>query len=140
MPVNRKRHRKRSAYTEGKRELPFAEAGQDYAQIEALLGDCRVSIIIASTGCKSIGIIRGSMRNRCWMGKQTVILVSSRDFEPGKYDVLDKFTDIEVRRLIDLNEIPASFMTDGKASEQDNADIVFGESSEEEDDVNVDDI
>jgi initiation factor 1A len=139
MPVNRKRHRKRSAYIEGKRELPFAEAGQDYAQIEALLGDCRVSIIIASTGCKSIGIIRGSLRKRCWVGKQTVILVSSRDFEPGKYDVLDKFTDIEVRRLIDLKEIPSSFMTDGKASEQDNADIIFGESSED-DDVNVDDI
>lgn len=140
MPVNRKRHRKRSRYVGGeKRDLPFAEDGQDYAQVQAMLGDCRVDLTLAGGG-KALGIIRGKHRKRCWIGKQAVLLVSARDFEPGKVDVLDKFEAIEVRRLIDLGEIPASFQVEGDGAEKDDEDVVFGDFSEEEEEIDIDDI
>jgi hypothetical protein len=63
--------------------------------------------------------------------------VSARDFEPGKVDILDKFEDAEVRRLIDLGEIPSSFqVVDGV--EKEDEDVVFGDFSEEEEEIDID--
>ncbi len=140
MPVNRKRRRKRSRYVGGeKRELPIAEVGQDYGQVQAMLGDCRVDLVLASGG-KALGIIRGKDRKRCWIGKQTVVLVSERDFEVGKVDIIDKLEPHEVTRLVCLGEIPQSFQVSGDAKEKDDEDVMFEDCSDNEGDVNIDDI
>lgn len=135
----RKRHRKRSRYIDGqKRDLPFAEEGQEYAQVQSMLGNCRVDLLLAS-GDKALGLIRGKLRGgRCKIQKQMVILVSVRDFEPGKVDVLEKFEAPEVRRLVELGEIPASFLVDGSLVKEDE-DVLF-EDSDPEEDIIIDDI
>jgi initiation factor 1A len=98
--------------------------------------ETRVDLTLAGGG-KALGIIRGKHRKRCWIGKQTVLLVSARDFEPGKVDILDKFEDAEVRGLIDLGEIPSSFqVVDGV--EKEDEDVVFGDFSEEEEEIDID--
>ena len=59
-------------------------------------------------GVKRIGHIRGKMRKRNWIANGDVILVSIRDYEPEKCDVIDKYTEEEIRKLKKAGEIPES--------------------------------
>ena len=49
---------------------------------------------------------RGKMRKRQWIRADDTILVGLRDFQDNKCDVIHKYKHEEVKRLIDLGEIP----------------------------------
>lgn len=137
-----KRRRKRSKY-EGtaNRELPLAEPGQDYAKVEATLGDCRFDVILAKTGQHVIAKVRGKLRHRARATKQSVILVSMRDFEPDKVDMIDILTAQEVRKLVQYGEVPPNFLTEESERTNEEDEVVFADSDEEEsEELNVDDI
>ena len=105
-----------------KKLLELAEAGQSYALVNKMLGGCRVDCTLYGSGCISsgkdirgggagttaIGIIRGAMRKKVYINALDVILVSIRDYEPGKVDVIHKYNNDEVRELIKLKEIPSN--------------------------------
>ena len=110
-----------------RKPLEFAEAGQKYALVTKMLGGCRVecklygggsidsgnsgntgnSGVGGATGI-AIGVIRGSMRKKVYINANDVVIVSVRDFEKDRVDVVHKYTNDEVRELIKLNEIPSS--------------------------------
>jgi translation initiation factor 1A len=88
------------------RELVFRENEQSYARIIKNLGDGRFECECFEPECNLIGIIRGSMRKRVWLGVGDTILVSFRDFDNSKCDIIHKYTSDESMRLKSFGEIP----------------------------------
>ena len=91
------------------RELIHKDEGQEYAQVTAMLGDCRVSLICAD-GVARKGKIRGSIRQcRILIGDH--VLIGKRTFgvfEDEKADVIHKYTAVEVRQLVASGDLPDS--------------------------------
>ena len=50
------------------------------------------------------------MRKRIWIANGDIILVSLRDFEPEKWDVVEKYREKEVSKLKKVGEIPDSMV------------------------------
>ncbi len=90
--------------------------------------------------------IRGTMRKKIWINQGDIILVSLRDFQKDKGDVILKYSADEARSLKAYGELPANAKineTDTYGHEGDVAiGIEFDEDREESDepDVDVDDI
>ena len=87
-----------------KRELRFREDLEDYALVQKVLGDCRLDCL-CSDGTNRICHIRGKFRKRVWMTVGDVVLISLREFEDGKADVVHKYNPEEVGMLRDRGEI-----------------------------------
>ena len=68
--------------------------------------------------------IRGSMRKKVWIKINDVVLVSIRDFEPNKGDIIYKYTPGEILFLKKEGEIPD--------------DLKFGDEFEESKDIGFD--
>ena len=83
----------------------------------------------------AIGVIRGAMRKKVYINPNDVIIVSVRDFEPDKVDVIHKYTNDEVRELIKLKEIPSNIHDDTTSADgKIEAQIDFADSDGEIDD------
>mmetsp|Transcript_14107 Transcript_14107/g.29529 ORF Transcript_14107/g.29529 Transcript_14107/m.29529 type:complete len:142 (+) Transcript_14107:73-498(+) len=88
-----------------KRELIFKEDGQEYGQIMRMLGNgrCEVSCF---DGTKRLCHIRGKMRKKVWCNQGDIVLVSLRDFQDEKGDIITKYTSEEARNLKTYGELP----------------------------------
>ena len=83
-----------------KKELPLRIDGEtEYAKINTLLGNGRAQVIILDSGESKLGHIRGSMYKKVWINKNDIVLVSLRDFENTKCDIIFKYDDDQVRYL-----------------------------------------
>lgn len=98
------------------------EDDQEYGQVTKLLGSCRVEISCFD-GATRLCHIRGSMRKKVWIKVNDVVLVSVRDFEPTKGDILCKYDVPEVNYLKKEGEIPDNLKTGDEFEE--NKDIGF---------------
>ena len=78
---------------------------------------------------KRIGHIRGKMKKRVWITRGDYVLVSLRDFQDEKADIIMKYKQDEVDKLKKYKEIPLD------NSEQDKSD-----EGEGEDELNFNDI
>ena len=87
------------------RELRYKEESEEYAQITKILGDGRFQCKCAD-GVDRIAHVRGKMRKRTWLANGDIILVSIREFEPEKCDVVEKYKEKEVAKLKSAGEIP----------------------------------
>ncbi|KAI8872342.1 nucleic acid-binding protein [Ramicandelaber brevisporus] len=90
---------------DNKRELVFKEDGQEYAQVLRMVGGGRLEAQCFD-GTKRLAHIRGTMRKKVWIGTGDIILVSLRDFEEGKCDVILKYTADEAHNLKAYGELP----------------------------------
>lgn len=91
------------------REIIFKENElQEYAKITKSLGNCRFEIIDPNKIIR-IGIIRGSMRKKIWIKTDDIVLISLRDFQNDKADIILKYSKSEVRFLQFQKEIPSDF-------------------------------
>jgi len=125
-----------------KRELIFKEDGQDYGQVLRLLGAGRLEAYCFDGGMKRLCHIRGKIKNRVWMQVGDIILVSLREFEDGKGDVIHKYFDTEAKELIELGEIPDNVKIneddfDDEYQEENNLDDDDDE-EEKKEDVDID--
>jgi len=103
--------KQRSARPVKHRELAYPGDGQEYAIVTDMLGNGRVRVICdgerAVEPC--IGRICGSMRkfkSKVIVERGDLVLVSRRDFEPSKVDVMHKYSHDEVSLLIYQNVLP----------------------------------
>jgi translation initiation factor 1A len=98
---------KNSSLGESNRVLLFKEAGQDYAVVKELLGGGRCRCVFSDDGMERLCIIRGNMRKRSVnrINKGDLVLVSLRDFQDDKADIIHLYNQDEVRALIAYNEI-----------------------------------
>ena len=103
-----------------KRLLQIRQEGESYAKITNLLGNSRLQchcfdIIPTKNKDKKsheykivqrIGVIRGSMRKRVWIKNDDIVLVSIREYQDDKCDVIWKYTIDEIDELKIKKELP----------------------------------
>ena len=93
------------------RTLEFKEAGQEYGLVTDMLGNGRCRCV-CSDSVTRLCMIRGNMRkgstNRIFKGD--LVLVSLRDFQDSKADIVHLYKSEEVRSLKDYKELDENFM------------------------------
>lgn len=110
-------------------EFKSVEDNQEYAQITKLLGNCRCSVLCVD-GLERLAHIRGAMtKKKQWVKVGDLVLVSLREFEQNKCDVIYLYTLKEARKLKILGELPH----DIKINE--NIDLL---EKEDEEDIGID--
>jgi len=80
---------------------------EEYALSKKLLGNCRVSLI-TNSGNDVIGIIRGNMRKfnkRVLIEEGDIVVVSKRDFQSNKVDIVHKYNLEQTQYLINTKEL-----------------------------------
>jgi len=85
--------------------LRLKEEGQEYAQITSLKGNCRFDVKCFD-GKDRLAIVCGSMRKRRFVNAKDIILVSLRDFQDDKCDIIDVYDDNQVHQLKHDKHIP----------------------------------
>jgi translation initiation factor 1A len=87
-----------------KRELIFAEDKEIYGIILELCGNSRMKVY-CSDEIERVCSIRGNMRKKIWMKKNDYVLISIREFEKNKGDIIYKYNSEEVISLYNYNEL-----------------------------------
>jgi translation initiation factor 1A len=72
-----------------------------------MLGDCRLEALCFD-GSRRLAHIRGKFRRKVWIKKDDIILLSLRDYQDEKGDVILKYSADEVRSLKAYGELPKS--------------------------------
>ncbi|BGP19366.1 hypothetical protein JCM10213_000994 [Rhodosporidiobolus nylandii] len=155
MPKGGKNRRRGKNENESdKRELVFKEEGQEYAQVLKMLGNGRVEAMCFD-GEKRLAHIRGKMRKKVWINQGDIILLSLREFQDDKADVIQKYSADEARKLKQYGELPETAKineTDTFGGDEGDDGIEFDEVSGDEeeedegmvqpnyDDLDIDDI
>lgn len=127
------------------RLIPFKEDLQDYGIIQALLGNGRVRVLCLTDKVERLGTIRGNMYKKVWINKDDIVLVSLREYQNDKCDIVFKYHPDEVKILKKQNEIPRDLehvkeVDDDDLVEFNNDSASDKEIVEESDDINIDDI
>ena len=127
MPRKGVRKGARRATAAKARDMLFRdEDGQSYALVTAMLGNGRLHAR-CEDGEVKLCKIRGAMRRSQWISVGDVVLVSLRDFQTGKADVLHVYPADDVHRLRKLGELEALTL-DAAAAAADaegDVDVVF---------------
>lgn len=121
-----------------KRDIVYAdpEEGEEYAQVKRAFGHLRLELQLAG-GSTVIGVIRGAMVRKVWIGQGDVVLVCKREFnEDDTVDIIHRYTPAEVRSLVKENAIPRDFRSTEERTNQSNTDYVFV--NDEDDNANED--
>lgn len=102
---NKKKH---SLFNQNKsNDYVLDDEYEEYAYVIKILGNCRV-IVISNSGSKNIGIIRGSLRKfnkRILIEKSDIVVISKRDYQSGKVDIVHKFNSDQCNVLIKDNKL-----------------------------------
>ncbi|KAF3279927.1 Eukaryotic translation initiation factor 1A, X-chromosomal, variant 2 [Orbilia oligospora] len=123
-----------------KRELTFKEDGQEYAQVTKMLGNGRLEAMCFD-GEKRLAHIRGKLRKKVWINQGDIILLSLRDYQDEKGDVILKYTADEARNLKAYGELPESAKINEGTFDiegMDDGGVDFGIEGEDDDTSDVD--
>jgi translation initiation factor 1A len=80
---------------------------EEYGYVKKLLGNCRVQVL-CNSGVEAIGIIRGSLRKfnkRVLIEQGDIVVVSKRDYQDNKVDIVHKFNIDQCMSLIKTKTI-----------------------------------
>lgn len=80
---------------------------EEYAYVKKMLGNCRVHVI-TNSGIEAIGIIRGSLRKftkRILIEVGDIVVVSKRDFQDNKVDVVHKYNQEQINILVSEDKL-----------------------------------
>jgi translation initiation factor 1A len=92
----------------GSNGLRIAEKDHSYAKVTDLLGDGRFNVELVYDGSKRIAKIKGALRNREWVKKEALVLISGRDCDSGfanNCDIIHKYSDEDARVLDKMGEL-----------------------------------
>ena len=125
----KKHKRQKNMVVDNKVDIPTE--GQYFAKVIKVLGSGRVNLEyyininekdkdkeIEWKMNQSIGLIRGSMMKRVWINVGDIILITLRDFDKTKVDIIGKFNQQQLNYLKKHVNIP-------KIDEQINTDVEF---------------
>jgi len=106
-----KKQDKKLQFANGTRPMVrLREDLQDYGRITKVLGGCRFTILLSMTNRETTGWLCGSLHRRGWLAVDSVVLVSIRDFQTDKVDIIHKYTEENVKQLLGLKEITPAFV------------------------------
>lgn len=117
----------------------------EYAQVIKMLGNGRLEALCFD-GAKRLAHIRGKLRKKVWINQGDIILLSLRDYQDEKGDVILKYSADEARSLKAYGELPESAKineTDTYGGDEEGGiGFDFGEDDESGsgDEVDIDDI
>jgi len=80
---------------------------EEFAYVKKLLGNCRVQVI-TNSGIDAVGIIRGTLRKfnkRILIETGDIVVVSKRDFQDSKVDIVHKYNQEQVSLLIQEDKL-----------------------------------
>jgi translation initiation factor 1A len=109
-----------------------------------MLGNGRLEALCFD-GEKRLAHIRGKLRKKVWINQGDIILLSLRDYQDEKGDVIMKYTSDEARSLKAYGELPEHAKineTDTYANDglDDNVEFDEDRESESEKEIDVDDL
>ena len=61
--------------------------------------------VVCNDGSERMGVLRGCMRRRVWVRCNDVVLVTTRDYQDDKADIVHKYAGDEVLRLMAMGEL-----------------------------------
>ena len=105
-----KKHKRGKKEGYGTKPLRLKEDGQEYAQITACKGNCRFDVKCFD-GTDRIAILCGTMRKREFVNMKDIVLVSLRDFQDDKCDIIQKYDDTQIHQLKSDKHIPEFIKT-----------------------------
>ena len=100
-----KKHKRGKKDNQYSKPLRVKEDGQEYAQIKACKGNSRFDVICFD-GKERMAILCGAMKKRKFVNLRDVVLVSLRDFQDDKCDIIDVYDDSHVSLLKEQGQIP----------------------------------
>ena len=112
------------------REFRFKEECEEYARIIKILGDGRFQCT-CSDGVDRIAHLRHKMWKKVWLKCGDVVLISLRDYEPEKCDIIDKYTEKEIAKLLKNGEIKENLLGEEEAKKIREDDVLFEDSKPE---------
>ena len=136
-----KRCKNNNAKTDKKLEFKSADGLQQYGVIVTVLGGCRFTVAYIKNGSltEKLGVICGRMRKKVFIKRGNVVIISEREFEISKVDIIHKYQDHEasmLKKYKELEGLEAVLNSTGNNLENTTeADILFDEDS----DINIDD-
>lgn len=136
MPQKKKGNKKGKKTSPTKRTLEFKDDMQEYARIIKILGDRKVTLMLPDHS-EILGLIPGRFRKRCWMNSGDVVLISYRSFETTKVDIVHKYNQDEVVKLVKMEEIPMTFFED---KDTENEEILFINEEEVDGEINFEEL
>lgn len=86
------------------KQLILKESLQEYGKVTKLLGNCRCDVMCDDGVQRQCGI-RGTMVKRVWINNSDFVLVSLRDFQDYKADIIHKYNETDAKKLIQMSEI-----------------------------------
>ena len=110
----------------GKGELIFCDDGQCYAVVDKVLGNAQFNVkCLMPDGSSEKKIALARARNKRkrggWIKLDDIILISLRDFQPNKCDIIHSYGREEVLKLIQYKELTNKFCN----FEEEDEDIAF---------------
>lgn len=108
----------------------------EYAQVLKMLGNGRLEAQCFD-GEKRLAHIRGKLRKKVWINQGDIVLISLRDFQDDKADVIQKYTADEARSLKQYGELPdtAKINETETFGEDEGGEIEFEEASDDDEDL-----
>lgn len=98
--IGGKGHKRAKRHVVETKDIPHKEDGtSDYAIVTDMLGSGRVRVTCLSDNRERLAHIRGSMYKRTWIAREDIVLVSLRDFQDEKCDIIYKYSADEAKVL-----------------------------------------
>jgi translation initiation factor 1A len=108
---------------------------EEYGLAKKLLGNCRV-LVLCNSGQETVGIIRGNMRKfnkRVLIDVGDIVVVSKRDYQENKVDIVHKINTEQCKTIIKNKEISDSLINEyyKNVDKTDNSDshIIFDDTA-----------
>ena len=96
----------------GKRILEYKGPMEEYCKVSRALGDKRVMVVTVD-GKEVIAHIPGKFKKKVWVGVNSVVIASRREFQNDKMDIIHVYENDEVKKLVKAGELPDSFLQTG---------------------------
>jgi len=93
-----KRGKRSSMMTNNRRDLILKDDTQEYGLVEKMLGDMRCTVLCSDSTVK-LCHIPGKFKRRVWINPGDIVLVSLREFEDKKADIIYKYNSEEAELL-----------------------------------------
>ena len=112
MPRNKGKRvstRGRASSDEKRTTSPVKEDDQEYMKVTKTLGNCKMELEDQS-GNIFLGTIRGTMRKRVYVKVGDLVIVSVREFQTSKVDIIHRCGYSEISYLVRKQEIESDFV------------------------------
>jgi len=88
--------------------------GTEYGFVTKKLGDCRFTVFCYDKKTR-LAHVRGKLRKKVWINVGDICLLGLRDFQDDKCDIMQKFSNDQVNKMLQRNLIDKSFYNESKS-------------------------